>query len=160
MNGRLHAYIFNMPRLFVPRVIINLRIPTAKVDFYRMSTENNTNTFKFFEAILKFNRVRLNPDLLTAHHSALSKGGVMRLKFTRVELGALTFGKGTKFLTLDNVIIGMNSERIIFKMIKDSEFIGSTESNPFNFQQHKITYFTRTSSDFKTLAGVMSGHGS
>lgn len=144
MNGRLHADIFNLSPLLVPGVKNQIRVTKAKDIFYLLNTENTTTTttFKFLEAKLTVNRVRPNPDVLTAHHLALAKSAMVRLKFTRAELRARTFLKGTKSLMQDNAIIGRTPKRIFFTVIKESDFIGSKDSNPFHSRRYKITYFS------------------
>jgi hypothetical protein len=98
MVGRLHADICNVRCLLVPGVKIHVRLTKARDDFYLMAvpkttttggtttTVTNNNIFTFLEAKLLVNRVRSNPDLLTAHHLTLAKGGNTRLNITRVEL--------------------------------------------------------------------------
>jgi hypothetical protein len=82
MIGRLHAETFNVPRLLVTGVNIQVRFTKAKDDFYLMNSENTTTTFKFLKAKLKVNVSK--PNVLTAHHLALAKGGMIRLDFTRI----------------------------------------------------------------------------
>jgi hypothetical protein len=97
----------------------------------------------------------LTPDVLTSHHLALAKGGMIRFVFTRVELRARTFGKCTKSLTLDNAILGRTSKRIVFTMIKNSEFIGSKDCKPFNFQHYKRTYFSTNVNGRQLPSGML-----
>jgi hypothetical protein len=155
-NDRIHANLFNLPRLLIPGVKIHVRLTKAMDIFYFMKTERTSiSTFKFLEAKLNVRRVRPNPDVLRAHHLVLTKGGTIRFDFTRVELRAHTFGKGSKSLTLDNAILGRTPKRIVFTIIKNTDFVGSKDINPFNFRHYKLTYFSiyreRTSD---TLAGV------
>jgi hypothetical protein len=55
-----------------------------------------------------------------------------------------TFGKGSKSLTLDNAKIGRTPKLIVFTMIKDSFFLGSKYSNPFNLRHYNIMYLSFT----------------
>jgi hypothetical protein len=133
----------NLPSLLIPGVKIHVRLTKAKDSFYLMNTERTSiSTFKFLEAELNVRCVWPNPDVLTAHHLDLAKGGMIELDFTRVELRARTFRKGTKSLALGNAILGRTPKRIVFTMIKNSDFIGSKDSNPFNFRHYKLTYFS------------------
>jgi hypothetical protein len=72
------------------------------------------------EAKLNVRVVRTNPEFLTKHHIALAKGVIIQFDFTRVELRARTFGRGTKWLTLDNDKLGRTPKRIVFNMIEKS----------------------------------------
>jgi hypothetical protein len=91
-----------VPRLLIPGVKIHFILTKAKDGFYLINTERaSISTFKFLEAKINIRRVRPNPDVLTGHQLALSKGGMIRFYFTRDELRTGIFDKGTKSLTLD-----------------------------------------------------------
>jgi hypothetical protein len=149
MLGRLLADICNVLCLLVPGVKIHVRLTKSRDNFYIMNdTAGSTTTFRFLEAKLLVNRVKSNPNILTA------KGDPSRLNFKRDELRARTFGKGTKSLTLHNAIIGHTPKRIVFTIIKDSDFLGSKDSTLYISVSTKLRTFPSTSTDVRSLTGA------
>jgi hypothetical protein len=67
--------------------------------------------------------------------------------------GKLTKGRT---LTLDNAIFGRTPKRIVFTMTKNSDFIGSKDSNPFNFEHYKLTYFSMNVNGRQLQSGGLS----
>ena len=52
---------------------------------------------------------------------------------TGVELKTFTFSAGSKSLTFDNAPI---PKRLLFTMVKNADFIGTTGTNPYKFQHY------------------------
>jgi hypothetical protein len=98
-------------------------------------------TFKFLEAKLLVNRIRPQPRQLIAHNTTLSKGWLARYNTTRVELKTFTFASGTQSLSIDNAIIGQLPKRILSTMVKNSDFLGTVESNPYRFSHYNLSNF-------------------
>jgi hypothetical protein len=87
--------------------------------------------FKFLDAKLLVNRIRPNPAQLIAHNTALSEGCLAR-HITRVELKTFTSPCGTQSLSIHNAVIGPVPKRILITILKNKEFLGSLDSNPYN----------------------------
>ena len=78
---------------------------------------------------------------LTAHIETLIKGFPARYNFTRVELKTFTFASGSRSLSIDNAVLGILPKRLIFTMVKNTDFLGSMDSNPYNFRHYNIENF-------------------
>jgi hypothetical protein len=98
--------------------------------------------FKFLDAILYVNRVRVNPPLLMALNETMKKGAIAKYHVTRVELKTFTFSLGAQSLSIDNAILGSLPKRIAFTMLKNTDFLGSLDSNPYNFRHYNLNYFS------------------
>jgi len=100
-----------------------------------MSNEaDSKTTFKFLDAQLLVKRVKPNPVTLSAHTAALNTGVLARYCMTRIELKTFTFSAGSKSLSIDNAVLGPVPKRLLFTMVKNADFIGTVDTNPYKFQ--------------------------
>ena len=60
---------------------------------------------------------------------------------TRVELKSFTFSSGSQSLSIDNAVLGPVPKRILFTMIKNKDFLGSIDTNPYFFRHYYISSF-------------------
>jgi len=49
---------------------------------------------------------------------------------TRVALKTLTFGAGSKSVSIDNAVLGTLPKRLLFMMLRNVDFTGSADTNP------------------------------
>ena len=98
--------------------------------------------FKFLDAQLLVRRVRPNPPILLAHNSTLNKGSLARYNLTRVEIKTFKFSAGSESLSVDNAVLGPIPKRLLFTMVKNTDFIGSLGSKLYKFQHYNISDFS------------------
>jgi len=98
-------------------------------------------TFQFLEAKHLVNRVKANPRILLAHNIALNEGGLARYNLTRVELKNFTFSSGSQSLSFDHAVLGTIPKRLLFTIVRNKDFLGSMDSNPYRFQHFNIKAF-------------------
>ena len=77
-----------------------------------------------------------------AHNTTLNKGGLARFNVTRVELNTFTFSHGPKSMSIHNAVLGHLPKRLLFKMIKNTDFTDYLDTNPFYSSHFNLTYFT------------------
>jgi hypothetical protein len=94
----------------------------------------STTTFKFLDAEVIVRRIKAEPKILLAHNEALSKGCFARYNLTRVELKIITFSKGPQSLSINNAVLEVMPKRMVFKMVRNTDFFGSIDTNTFLFQ--------------------------
>jgi hypothetical protein len=102
----------------------------------------STATFKFLDAELIVRRIKAEPKILLAHNETVSKGYFARYNLTSVELKTFTFSKGPQSLSINNAVLGVMPKRLVFTMVKNTDFLGSIETNPFYFRHFDLTSFT------------------
>ena len=86
--------------------------------------------------------VRPNPAILLAHYATLKNSlSLARYNLRRVELKTFTFAAGSKSLSIDNAVLGPNPKRLLFTIVKNTDFNGSLDSNPDKFQHYAISDF-------------------
>jgi hypothetical protein len=54
---------------------------------------------------------------------------------------SFTFSSGSKSLSIKNAFLGIIPKRLGFTMLKNSDFLGSLDSNPYDFRHYKINSF-------------------
>ena len=97
--------------------------------------------FKVLEALLYVKRIRTSAAAITAHNETLLEGYPVRYNLTRIELKTFTFAAGSQSLSMDNAVLGRLTKRLIVTTIRNTDFLGSMSSNPFNFLHYDLTHF-------------------
>jgi hypothetical protein len=142
MIGRIHSDICNVPIYLIPGVRLQIKFTKGKPSFFLMNKDaKSTTTFKFLDAQLLVRRVKANPAILSAHNTAMSQGCLARYNITRVELKTSTFSSGSQSLSIDNAVIGTIPKRLLFTMVNNTDFLGSFDTNPYNFRHYGLNYF-------------------
>jgi hypothetical protein len=86
--------------------------------------------------------VQLNPAILEAQEKALEKGALAQYNMTRVDLKTFTFSAGSKSRSIDNAVLGPLPKRLLFTVIKNTDFNGSVDTNPYKFRHYDISEFS------------------
>jgi len=141
--GRLHSDLFNVPLVLLPGVSLQIRLSKARPSFYMMSKEADSKTpFKFLEAHLLVKGVKPDPVKLLAHTATLNTRALARYNMTRVEIKTFTFSAGSKSLFIHNAVLGPVPKRLLFTMVKNADFIGTVDTNPYKFQHYDTSNFS------------------
>jgi hypothetical protein len=61
---------------------------------------------------------------------------------TIVELKTFTFSKEPHSLSINNAVLGVMPKALVYTMVKNTDFLGSIETNPFYFKHYDVTSFT------------------
>ena len=103
---------------------------------------DSKTTFKFLDAQLLVKRVKPDPVTPLPHIATLNTGDLARYNMTRVELKTFIFSAGSKSLSIDNAVLGPVPKRLLFTMVKKSDFIGTIDTKPYKFQHYDISDFS------------------
>ena len=142
LYGRLHSDICNVPMFLLPGVNLHIKLTKARSSFYLMNaTADSKTTSKFLDAKLFVKRIRPHLHLLSAHNDTLTDGAIARYNLTRVELKSFTFAPGSNSLSINNLVLGPIPKRILFTMVKYTDFLGSMANNPLNFPHYDLDSF-------------------
>ena len=90
---------------------------------------------------MKVKRVKTDPVTPLAHVATLDTGALARYNMTRFELKTFTFSAGSKSLSIDNAVLGLVPKRLLFTMVKNADFIGTMDTNPYKFRHYDISDF-------------------
>ena len=53
-----------------------------------------------------------------------------------------TFSVVAQSLSIDNAVLGVLTKRLLFTMVKNTDFLGSMATNPYNLRHYDINYFS------------------
>jgi len=99
--------------------------------------------FKFQYVQLLVRRVRSNTAMLLAHTATLkNKENLACNNLTRVEIKTFTFEARSKFLSTDNAVLVPIPKRLLFTVVKNTDFNGSLDSNPYKFRHSDTSDFS------------------
>ena len=76
-----------------------------------------------------------------AHNATLPKGPLAGYNLTRIELKTFMFTSGAQSLSIDNVVLRPVSKRLQFTVVKNTDFLGSTNTNPYFFRLYDLSIF-------------------
>jgi hypothetical protein len=132
MVGSLYADICNVRTHLLRGLRMKVKLTKAKHEFYFMNKDGDSKVvFKFLDAQLLVKRARPNPPYLIAHNKVLLAGAIAKYNFTRVEFKSFTFARGSQSLSIDNAVLGTVIKRLLFTIMKNKDFFGSVDTNPF-----------------------------
>ena len=132
--GRLHSDICNVIPYLLPGVKLYIKITKSNWDLYLMNKKADSNTkFQFLEAYLIFNPIRPNAPYIIIHNATLAKGVLARYNITGFDLKTFIYSAGPKSLSIDKAVLGQLPKRLLFTMIKNKDFMGSLDTNPYYF---------------------------
>jgi len=136
--GRIHSDICNVHQHLLPSVRLQLKFTS----FYLLNKDADSKTvFKFLDAFLLVNRVKTFPTITLAHIATLPKGPLARYNLTRVEQKTSTFSSGAQSLSIDNAVLGLVPKRMLFTVVKNTDFLGSVNTNTYFFRHYDLSYF-------------------
>jgi len=142
MYGRIHSDICNDPLYLLSGVRLQIKLTKARTSFFLMSDKADSKViFKIQDDQLFVKRFRPNPAIFAAHNETLMKEFPAKYNFTSVEIKTFTFSSGPQSLSINNAVLGILPKRLLFTMIKNKDFLGSTDLNPFNFRHYDYRYF-------------------
>jgi len=122
MYGRVHGDLFNVPRLLLLGVKLQMKFTKAKSEFYTLSSKSDTGAFfKFLDATLHVIHSKPSPKIQPAHAKALGKVNA-RYDVTQVALKTFTFGPGSKSVSLENAELGTLPKRLLFTILRNIDF--------------------------------------
>jgi hypothetical protein len=74
--------------------------------------------------------------------NALSQGALARYNITRVDLKTFTFSAGSNSRFIDNSVLGPLPKGMLFTILKNADFSGSVDTNPYKFRHYDISEFS------------------
>jgi hypothetical protein len=141
LYGKLHADMFNSDRMLINGVDMNIKLTRASEAFYLLGTTDDIKVrIKISDATLFLNQAEPKPPLLLAHANVF--GMIMKTHYpiTHSQIKIFTVGAAAQQIYIRNAFLGPISERLLIAIVKNSAFVGSTSTNPFQFHHYDMTY--------------------
>ena len=140
LYGRLHADLFNTDRMLINGVDMNIRLTRAPEAFYLLGPEDDPKVrIKILDATLFITQIELKPPLLLAHANVLGMKRKAHYPVTHTQIKTFTASSGAQQVSIDNAFLGPIPERILLGFVKNTAFVGSASTNPFQFHHYDMT---------------------
>ena len=138
--GRLHIHLCNVLLFLVPKVQLQIKVTKARPSFYLMNkTADTKTTFTFLVTYLMVRRVQTNPLILSANETTLENGALARYNMTSFNFKIFT-SRTVLYTGPLTMQAGPLHKRLLFTMIKNSDFNGSVDTHPYKFR-HDFSEF-------------------
>lgn len=141
--SRVHGDLLNQGKLLLNNVDLRIAFVLEKLEVYTSEPDTGTSIISIEDATLFINHVTLNPAVLLAHEAALSQKNA-HYPYKRVEVKSYTVPAKNGSLSLDNVVLGLVPNFLLFAMVDNTAYTGKRTLNPFNFQHFNISNFYLT----------------
>nr|CAD7424510.1 unnamed protein product [Timema monikensis] len=141
--GRLHADIFIISQLLLKNVSFRVKLIRNKREFYLLTDADNLNTdlrLKILDATLFVKHVEVSPTISLAIEKTLLRKPA-QYHLNRVDVKSVTVPKGSKSVSLNNVIQGVIPKIVLFTMVSNDAFVGSLNTNPFQLIHRNLDRF-------------------
>jgi hypothetical protein len=141
--GRIHADLFNSDRMLLNGVDLDIKLTRAPEAFYLMGPSNDTKVrIKIENATLYIDQAEIKPPILEAHTKALAvKNHKAHYPITHTQIKTFTASSGIQDFSINNAFTGPVPERLLVAFVKNTSFVGSASSNPFEFKHYNMTNF-------------------
>jgi len=93
---------------------------------------------KISDATFSVIQVELKPPFLLAHTNVLAKKHKAHYTLTHTQIKIFTARSGAQQVSIDNAYLGPIPERILIAFVKNTTFVGYTNTNPFHFHHYDM----------------------
>lgn len=137
--GRLHADIFQQPKLLLNKVTLGLRLHRNHPKFVLMAKKADCNYRIIIEkALLLVTVKRVASHVREAIETRLLETNA-KYNLRRVELRFFTKGSDRSDISVNNLCTGTIPSHVILGLVKTSAFNGEHSTNPFRFEHFKTS---------------------
>lgn len=140
--GKLHFDLFMQPKALIGGTLVRIQLVPNQKEFYlNIKTGISIKNIKFLKAHLTVPKLKVNPLIVDAQNSALTKGNA-KYAITRGEVKQFNIPKGQTDIIIPNVYNGQIPRRMFIVFLKNEAFNGSLSENPYNFKNYNVNYLT------------------
>ena len=138
MEGPLYRDLFQVDRLILNQVAINVRLTRARPEFCLMTNATSPD-FKVIieDIVLKACKVQINPAVIYGHAEILTSVNV-RYPFTKTEVKQIAIAAGTVNFYQDQLFQNIRPNRVVVGLINALGAAEDYTKNPFNFQHFNV----------------------
>jgi hypothetical protein len=143
LSGRLHGDLFNSDRMLLNGVDMNIKLTRAPEALYLLGPTDDTKVRVMIEdATLHVTQAELKSPVLVSHTKVLAvKKEKAHYPITHSQIKTFTVSSGAQQISINNAFTGPIPERLLVALVKNSSFVGSASSNPFEFKHYDMTEF-------------------
>lgn len=138
MEGPIYHDLFQVDRLILNQVAMNVRLTRARPEFYLMTNAASPD-FKVLieDIVLKACKVQINPAVIYGHAEIL-KSVNAKYPFTKTEVKQIAIAAGTVNFDQDQLFQNIRPNRVVVGFVNALGAAGDYTKNPFNFQHFNV----------------------
>jgi len=138
MEGPIYHDLFQVDRLILNQVAINVRLTRARPEFYLLTNAASPD-FKVLieDIVLKACKVQINPAVIYGHAEIL-KSVNAKYPFTKTEVKQIAIAAGTVNFDQDQLFQNIRPNRVVVGFVNALGAAGDYTKNPFNFQHFNV----------------------
>jgi len=126
--------------MLINGVDMNIKLTRAPEAYYLLAPSDDNNVrIKILDATIFITQVELKPSLLLAHANVLGMKRKAHYSAIHTQIKTFTASSGAQQVSIDNAFLGPIPERILVALVKNTSFVGSASTNPFNFHHYGMT---------------------
>ena len=135
MLGGIRLDMFEQLRYLPSGISLKLRLHPQKSVFTLMSDDDDDADYKLRIESASFiiRKVKASPGVIVGHAEAMMHKPAV-YPIVRKEVKSFSLPAGIAQFKQDNIFLGQLPSRVVIAMVDAQAFIGSFDSNPFNFQ--------------------------
>jgi len=138
MEGPLYHDLFNMDRLILNQVAINVRLTRARSEICLMTNVASPDyKVEIEDIVLKACKVQINPAVIYGHAEILRTVNA-KYPFTKTEVKQIAIAKGTANFDQDQLFQNIRPNRVVVGFVNALDAAGDYTKNPFNFQHFNL----------------------
>jgi hypothetical protein len=99
---------------------------------------DSTTQFKVLDTKPFVKRIRAHPSILLVHNETEQRGPTALQDETRNQ--DVHFHDRSTVFSIDNAVLGTVPKRLLFKTLRNTDYLGSVDTNPFKFRRD-LNYF-------------------
>ena len=141
LEGPLFIDLAQQDRLIINNIRFRLKLYQTTDEFRLMTCTHGKYKTTITQAILKLCKVEVTPDLILGHNAALLKTPAL-YPHKRSVMKEVTINAGLSRYQTDDLFSGQVPDRLIIGFVNLDAVSGSTELNPFNFQNYNLSHLS------------------
>lgn len=139
LYGRIN--MCNTSRLIVPNCSVNIKLNLHRPEFYMWDKTKDSAKLHILDAKLYVKHVCPSPDLMLQIERNLNSGHNAIYTYSRCVIKTANLSRGVSNMNLNNLYVGLKPKLAIMCMVKNADYSGSKDTNPFVFTHNSLSSF-------------------
>jgi hypothetical protein len=135
----LHSDFLQSDRAFPPGVRFNIRLTKEKDAFFLMTNSTDPHKILIEDMKLYMHYVDIDRRIFESHANTLQTKPFL-LPINKSDVRTQSFAAGLKALNVPALFTGNLPKHIIIGIVKNKNYHGSFDTNPYNFENNSINY--------------------
>lgn len=140
MRARLHCDMFNTNKELLTSVPITIKLTRNKPSFYLTGVSEH-HLIVIDDCFLRVRRITVAKEIMLHHAMELEKKSA-QYPIRRTVVKVVTLPYSATSITISNIHSGIMPGRVIMGLVKNTDYDGTLDSNPFYFRNYNVQQLT------------------